>query len=399
MSIVAASVLGYASLGCWIVLFLPQIHTNYKRQSGEGLSVATVLLWMLGDSIGVAGTVLNKLQLTQIILAVFFLLIDGILLGQILYYRRFGAHLETSKPGDLENLDVSPIEVLTVDTKKKGAASRTTSSMEDENSPTTAVVMVAPVLTRNPTGLSTPRQRSGTTVDARTSHFILPPLNPRQTTGATLRTASQMEAGQAPQRSMATLRQMTSLVLAGLTELALESAPIAKGQRVPTNGTRQSGKVVILPKVNTTISSILESGILLQAGQTIYTLNPMADLLGWITYSIYILSRLPQLAKNYQTKSTEGLSRTTYAIRFIAQITYLLSIFLVSMDPAWLRINMPWIVGTSVNFVLDVFVVAQMWYYDRHSPKTGSVVQVPTYRPKESIMDVDIAKSAPYNNV
>jgi uncharacterized protein with PQ loop repeat len=391
-STVPAQVLGYISIGCWVVLFMPQIVLNANLKTGQGLSLATLLLWILGDSLGVASTILNKLQVTQITLAVFFLFIDGVLLAQILYYRKHSRQgAGVSQGGDLESLEVTPIESLSIDTKAKSRTTRTPSSMEDANSPTTAVVIEAPVLTRNPTGLSTPRQRSGTTMDAR-SHSILPPLNPRQSTGITMRSPSQVESGQPLGRSLATLRQMTSVLLAGLAEM-----PVAKGQRL-TDTMRQGGKVVILPKNST----LLQSTVLIQTTQQLYAINPMADALGWACYTIYIFSRFPQISKNYSKESTCGLSKTTYLIRFVAQITYLLSIFLVSTDAAYLRVNLPWIVGTSVNFMLDMFIVGQMWYYGRHY-NAGTVVQVPTYlehkkdvyKATESITTVDeIAKTA-----
>jgi hypothetical protein len=50
------------------VVYSPQIYENYLLQSGHGLSVAFVLIWLLGDFCNLGGAVVADLLPTIVIL-------------------------------------------------------------------------------------------------------------------------------------------------------------------------------------------------------------------------------------------------------------------------------------------------------------------------------------------
>ncbi|KAG1745985.1 PQ-loop-domain-containing protein [Suillus paluster] len=83
----ASSVLGWISIACWIVVYSPQIIENYQLQSGEGLSLLFIYVWLLGDVCNLAGAVMAGLLPTVIILGVYYTLCDTVLLCQVYYYR------------------------------------------------------------------------------------------------------------------------------------------------------------------------------------------------------------------------------------------------------------------------------------------------------------------------
>ncbi|GMM49605.1 cationic amino acid transporter [Starmerella bacillaris] len=78
---------GSVSLACWIIVFTPQIYENWRRKSAEGLSVAFVAIWLLGDLFNVFGSVLQKVLPTMLILAIYYTLADTVLLWQCYKYR------------------------------------------------------------------------------------------------------------------------------------------------------------------------------------------------------------------------------------------------------------------------------------------------------------------------
>ncbi|KAF8867789.1 PQ loop repeat-domain-containing protein, partial [Infundibulicybe gibba] len=82
-----SSILGWMSISCWIVVTSPQIYENYSRQSGEGLSVPFIIVWLIGDLCNLAGAVWGGLLPTVILLALYYSICDTILLCQIFYYR------------------------------------------------------------------------------------------------------------------------------------------------------------------------------------------------------------------------------------------------------------------------------------------------------------------------
>lgn len=61
---------------------------TYKQQSGDGLSVLFLLLWLAGDVTNLLGAYWGQLAGTMIVLACYYAACDIILIGQVYYYRR-----------------------------------------------------------------------------------------------------------------------------------------------------------------------------------------------------------------------------------------------------------------------------------------------------------------------
>lgn len=62
---------GFHQRPCRIVVYSPQIYENYILQSGEGLSVLFVVVWLLGDLTNFVGAILANLLPTVIFLGVY----------------------------------------------------------------------------------------------------------------------------------------------------------------------------------------------------------------------------------------------------------------------------------------------------------------------------------------
>lgn len=54
-----------------IIVYSPQFIENYQLKSGEGLSVAFILVWLIGDISNLLGAILAHLLPTVILLAVY----------------------------------------------------------------------------------------------------------------------------------------------------------------------------------------------------------------------------------------------------------------------------------------------------------------------------------------
>jgi uncharacterized protein with PQ loop repeat len=70
-----------------VVVYSPQILENYQLQSGEGLSLPFVIIWLLGDICNLSGALMANLLPTVIILGAYYTFNDLVLLYQIFYYR------------------------------------------------------------------------------------------------------------------------------------------------------------------------------------------------------------------------------------------------------------------------------------------------------------------------
>ncbi|KAL9398134.1 hypothetical protein Peur_007095 [Populus x canadensis] len=79
--------LGMISVLSWGVAEIPQIVTNYKEKSTEGLSLAFLLTWIIGDLFNVFGCMLEPATLpTQYYMAVLYTMTSTLLTAQTVYY-------------------------------------------------------------------------------------------------------------------------------------------------------------------------------------------------------------------------------------------------------------------------------------------------------------------------
>lgn len=82
-----SSILGAISITAWVVVFSPQIWTNFSTRSAEGLSLSFVILWLVGDFFNIIGAVLQDVQWVLTFLAIYYTAADIVLLFQCILYR------------------------------------------------------------------------------------------------------------------------------------------------------------------------------------------------------------------------------------------------------------------------------------------------------------------------
>jgi len=114
-----SSALGWVSLACWIVVYSPQLWENYTLQSGQGLSVLFVLIWLIGDVCSLVGGVIAQLVPTVLILSTYYLVCDSSLLFQIYYYRWKNPHADQVITQQIEPIEDTPLLGNTVEPKRR----------------------------------------------------------------------------------------------------------------------------------------------------------------------------------------------------------------------------------------------------------------------------------------
>ncbi|EPX70740.1 G-protein coupled receptor Stm1 [Schizosaccharomyces octosporus yFS286] len=82
-----SSFLGALSLGCWVVLLIPQLLENYKNQSSDSISPLFLIMWLVGDIFNIFGSIWGNVSSTVLVLAVYYIGADFFLLLQVYYYR------------------------------------------------------------------------------------------------------------------------------------------------------------------------------------------------------------------------------------------------------------------------------------------------------------------------
>ena len=82
--------------------------------------------------------------------------------------------------------------------------------------------------------------------------------------------------------------------------------------------------------------------------------------MSWIIMPIYIIGRFPQIILNYKRKNTKGLSLLMYIFTILGNSFYL---SVITFDPIYIDSNVPWIVSSVINILLDIVVIFQKYYY------------------------------------
>ncbi|WWC89953.1 uncharacterized protein L201_004882 [Kwoniella dendrophila CBS 6074] len=95
----------------------------------------------------------------------------------------------------------------------------------------------------------------------------------------------------------------------------------------------------------------------------------------WACTNLYLASRLPQIWKNFQRKSVEGLSILLFAMAFLGNLTYVSSILLNPAgngDPNeaghYLLEALPYLLGSGGTLVFDLTIMIQSIIYGSSPP-------------------------------
>jgi len=85
--------------------------------------------------------------------------------------------------------------------------------------------------------------------------------------------------------------------------------------------------------------------------------------IGCFSTTMYLGSRVPQIIKNFQRRSTEGLSLMLFLCAFLGNLTYSLSIFLFSTRKNFILGKLPWIIGSAGVLVMDFSILMQFLFF------------------------------------
>lgn len=89
----------------------------------------------------------------------------------------------------------------------------------------------------------------------------------------------------------------------------------------------------------------------------------VSQYMGWTAASLFIVSRIPQIVKNFAAKSMQGLSLSMFLFAILGNVFFCASIFLQSSDHTYIMHNLPWLVGSAGTLTFDVIVAMQFLMY------------------------------------
>ena len=270
--------LGTLSIVSWLFAQLPQIFKNYALQSTAGLSIYFLGEWLLGDATNLSGALLTGQATWQVVVAGYYVFVDLILVGQYIWYSHYKPYRRKgSRAQRIEQHRREDGDMIEDNSSYDGASIDNANRNESVTSPTTKPATQPQQINGYRTSnLSAPEEKNTPASSHPTIHRLNPPPS------------------FAPSPKALLLISMLSAVLAN----ANPTTPH------PTTSTSQSSDPELLGRV-----------------------------LSWTSTVLYLGSRLPQLYKNHQRRSTAGLSPTLFIAAFFGNFFY--SSSLLANPLAW----------------------------------------------------------------
>ncbi|CAG8622222.1 7203_t:CDS:2, partial [Paraglomus occultum] len=279
-----SAISGYVSIACWFVVLLPQIWTIYKTKSSDSVSMTFVCLWLAGDLLNLAGSVLQHLLFTMLIAPVvpIWILNHSGTMARIWLKRLYFKGMDAWR-----NLIILAAYYCISD-----------------------VVLFYQVIYYH--NRSYPAERTPLLVDAPSSRRI---------------------------SYLSTILKVLGLSVIACALGAVLCYFVSNVIRPAGNGHGKEDENIEflwLPQV-----------------------------LGWGSAFLYLGSRIPQIFLNFRNKSCEGLSLAMFCFSVLGNVTFVLSVLFHSTDPAYLLINLSWLVGSGGTLTFDFIIFFQFYIYNK----------------------------------
>lgn len=402
---------------------MPQIWQNYRTKSVDGLALPFLLNWLCGDITNLIGCILTKQLPFQRNLAIYFNMVDLILLLQYGWYgkhsvseyqileedplidtnletpgKRWHRHRKQLSPVDLEHTG-SWVRKFTC--FKSQATQKATSvdglAISNDHFQEPRHSEPAESNVTSTFDMSTSSSESSLQPDGYDCSVLrlMPELSAESSTrnsnrrpsSLPIESLSQIGALNLPGRSalsFLTTRRITcpmllfsAFVLLAfnthhfnmVNDLKLSVQNVRAWAGDPTSISRISNHFLRFQSPNLYPHPSPE----FIASITPKTLAPTTDwkeaigrLSAWICALLYLTSRLPQIWKNYSRKSVEGLSMLLFIMAFLGNLTYVISALSspsMSTNPSYMIDSIPYLIGSGGTLCFDMAIYIQSFLY------------------------------------
>ncbi|KAG2502175.1 hypothetical protein HYH03_000662 [Edaphochlamys debaryana] len=394
--------LGLLSILIWLGAMLPQFISNIKNQSAEALSIWFLVEWFAGDTLNLLGCLIQGEQLpTTTLLAMYFVLVDVIMLLQYIYYgavqarrkRLRAKHRRSRHHHHHHRANGGPGGGVT-QAIGTGSSSRDNAGMgigvygtysSESATPYTSTTNSPWVHPYPPAFGTGPGESSGASTPATT------PMGRAPTTTIVARVTAAANgaaagggnagAGRGWRSTVAAAAAGMGLVCVAVTALQHAAAPpLGLGldglAAQPHRRLLQAGAGELAAELSLSAGSLegLEAGAGLGAGSGAGA-GPVGEVkcsflncdvalvagtvMGYLSTCFYLSSRVSQIRKNLERKCTDGLNKYMFIMTISANLCTGCSIVLRLRDAAQLRAQAPWLCGTFGTIALDVVLFYQ----------------------------------------
>ncbi|KAJ7296748.1 hypothetical protein O6H91_Y101000 [Diphasiastrum complanatum] len=385
-------VMGLMSMVSWGVAEVPQIITNFKEKSTDGVSVTFLMTWIIGDLFNLAGCYLEKETLpTQLYVAVLYTMTTIVLMAQTIYYDHISKaklrYAATAQPSleeqKLQQEKACALPQTINDQKSVSSASSIGTIQSPVSHQTTpsrqSYYISARFLARShtPTAASLLADACAFGSEGHDSSFLLPQSYRRssvvpipvprsapvgKSNAALLRTLTSIKGGGGGEIRTKALGEWTFLYVASGVLLIggfhLRTTFLANGQTAT-----QQTVVAIRGRRILQLFGQTQIGSSMITSQERFSGTNVPEILGWLMAAIYMSGRLPQIWLNITRKTVEGLNPLMFVFALLGNVTYVGSILVRTVDWSRLKPNLPWLVDAGICVVLDLCILLQCLYY------------------------------------
>lgn len=324
---IISNINGSISFCASFISLFPQIIETYHDKTVAGLSPYFLLCWLLGDITSLIGALLTNQLIFQILLAVYFLLNDLFVCGQYYYY----GIIHKNK---LATMGHEAIPVLSQ--VSNSSISNKNNNKNNDNNHSSSQLM--------PQENTTDTRETTTNSNTMGNAQLLAGLITVASNTVSMATAMRFKDTNAIAPSSSSL-----LLLSQLNPMSGDNNNNNNNHNSNNNYNGNNNSKHIIHKI-------------------IYN-DPTSIglILSWIGASFYVGARIPQLIKNYQRKSTDGLSPFLFATTLLGNVTYdisiLTSLSFIHCDDKieFLKRAAPFIFGSAGTIIFDLIYFYQ--YY------------------------------------
>ncbi|CAL9187755.1 unnamed protein product [Musa hybrid cultivar] len=354
--------LGTISIISWGIAEVPQIITNYRQKSTEGLSIAFLLTWVVGDLFNLIGCLLEPATLpTQYYVALLYTATTLILTGQTIYYghiyHRFKANCGV--PGRRQKYyqeDASERESLLGDAKKTRVVGDRGHDAKEGNIPSSPIPVAGQVF-HDSCGKDFYYMSARSLKKSPVPTFGFWSVHSHDDGRVPPIDGNKQSAQSAP--SNLDTKNMFSIVpsVAFFFGICVIRSCISNMHTASSPG----GMVILVGR------KLLQDKVQDDGSSGVGTL------LGWAMAAIYMGGRLPQICLNIRRGNVKGLNPLMFIFALTGNATYVGSILVNSLEWFKIRPNLPWLVDAGGCVILDAFILIQFAYFHiRESNKRES---------------------------
>ncbi|XP_047944324.1 uncharacterized protein LOC125190943 isoform X1 [Salvia hispanica] len=347
--------LGFVSVVSWCVAEIPQIITNYRNKSAEGLSILFLITWIVGDSFNLFGCILEPETLpTQYYTAVLYAVTTIILTLQAVYY----VHIYPRLKSNNRRQEAVQTEAAERREHNNDSDNENGSFVQRWGVPPSSTIHAVSSSPSSYDELYFMSARSLSVSRTPPAGSFLGPRSPLLDIEQRWFREPLLGEGRSPKSGTPKIKTMLCVV--SLMTFLVGSHNHLRSERLVNNSVIKNPTGGIVLQVGRKLLEAMGSSAHnnLAAG-----FSGIGSVLGWGMAAIYMGGRLPQIYLNIKRGHTEGLNPLMFVFAVIGNTTYVASILVNSLN--WLKVkpNLPWLVDAGGCVILDAFILIQFAYF------------------------------------